>query len=199
MPDADPAHYVRGQYDGYREIAGVAADSRPRRTRRCGWRSTTGAGPGCRSSSAPASACRSRRPSSDSSSAARRGSASARRAAPGARPAHHPARPHDRHPHAGRGAARRGGRGRADLAGHGVRGRGRRGPDAVRGAPARRDGGDSTRFTRQDGVEETWRVLQPLLDAPPPVHPYAQGIVGPGRRRPLLAGHGRWHEPWVAS
>ena len=32
----------------------------PRPTPRCGWRSTTGAGPGCRSSSAPASACRSR-------------------------------------------------------------------------------------------------------------------------------------------
>jgi glucose-6-phosphate 1-dehydrogenase len=27
MPAADPAHYVRGQYDGYREIAGVAPDS----------------------------------------------------------------------------------------------------------------------------------------------------------------------------
>ena len=27
MPDADPAHYVRGQYDGYRSIEGVAADS----------------------------------------------------------------------------------------------------------------------------------------------------------------------------
>ena len=25
--DADPAHYVRGQYEGYREIAGVAPDS----------------------------------------------------------------------------------------------------------------------------------------------------------------------------
>ena len=40
--------------------------------------------------------------------------------------------------------------------------------------------GDSTRFTRQDGVEETWRVMQPLLDAPPPVHAYAPGIVGAG-------------------
>ena len=39
--------------------------------------------------------------------------------------------------------------------------------------------GDSTRFTRQDGVEETWRVFQPLLDSPPPVHPYAQGTWGP--------------------
>ena len=27
MPDADPAHYVRGQYDGYRELDGVANDS----------------------------------------------------------------------------------------------------------------------------------------------------------------------------
>src|SRR5215216_788906 len=27
MPDADPAHYVRGQYDGYRSIQGVAEDS----------------------------------------------------------------------------------------------------------------------------------------------------------------------------
>jgi len=27
MPEADPAHYVRGQYDGYRQIDGVAPDS----------------------------------------------------------------------------------------------------------------------------------------------------------------------------
>ena len=27
MPDADPAHYIRGQYDGYRSIDGVAAAS----------------------------------------------------------------------------------------------------------------------------------------------------------------------------
>ena len=49
--------------------------------------------------------------------------------------------------------------------------------------------GDSTRFTRQDGVEETWRIMQPLLDAPPPVHAVRAGLVGPGgggraRRRP---------------
>ena len=58
--------------------------------------------------------------------------------------------------------------------------------------------GDTTHFTRQDGVEETWRVMQPLLDDPPPVQPYAQGSWGPeaaarpGRRarqvaRPLAA------------
>ena len=59
--------------------------------------------------------------------------------------------------------------------------------------------GDPTRFTRQDGVEEAWRVMQPLLDAPPPVHPYAKGSWGPAEADRLLAGHGRWHEPWMAS
>ena len=34
MPDADPAHYVRGQYDGYREIDGVAARLDDRDVRR---------------------------------------------------------------------------------------------------------------------------------------------------------------------
>jgi glucose-6-phosphate 1-dehydrogenase len=59
--------------------------------------------------------------------------------------------------------------------------------------------GDSTRFTRQDGVEEAWRVMQPLLDAPPAPHPYAPGTWGPAAAEHLLLGHGRWHEPWVAS
>jgi glucose-6-phosphate 1-dehydrogenase len=59
--------------------------------------------------------------------------------------------------------------------------------------------GDSTRFTRQDGVDEAWRVMQPLLDAPPPVLPYAKGSWGPEAAGHLVAGHGRWHEPWVAS
>jgi glucose-6-phosphate 1-dehydrogenase len=59
--------------------------------------------------------------------------------------------------------------------------------------------GDSTRFTRQDGVEETWRIMQPLLDAPPPVHPYAPGSWGPEAADKLIAGHGRWHGPWVTE
>ena len=59
--------------------------------------------------------------------------------------------------------------------------------------------GDSTRFTRQDGVEETWRVFQPLLDAPPAVHPYEQGSWGPGAANDLVRGFGTWHEPWVSA
>ena len=33
--------------------------------------------------------------------------------------------------------------------------------------------GDASRFKRQDVVEECWRIMQPLIDDPPPVHPYA--------------------------
>ena len=56
--------------------------------------------------------------------------------------------------------------------------------------------GDSKRFTRQDSVEQAWRVMQPLLDSPPPVHAYAQGSWGPrrggrARRRARQAGTAR--------
>jgi glucose-6-phosphate 1-dehydrogenase len=57
--------------------------------------------------------------------------------------------------------------------------------------------GDSTRFTRQDGVEEAWRIFQPLLDSPPPVHSYAPGSWGPQESKQLVSGHGPWHDPWV--
>ncbi len=58
--------------------------------------------------------------------------------------------------------------------------------------------GDSTPFTRQDSVEETWRIMAPLITAPPPVHRYPPGSWGPEEADRLLAGVGRWHEPWVA-
>ena len=59
--------------------------------------------------------------------------------------------------------------------------------------------GQSMRFTRQDAVEETWRIMQPLLDAPPPVHPYAPGSLGPQAADELVAGSGKWHGPWVVA
>ena len=55
------------------------------------------------------------------------------------------------------------------------------------------------RFTRQDGVEESWRILQPLLDNPPPVHRTRRDRGGRPRPTELRRGHGRWHGPWVAS
>ena len=39
--------------------------------------------------------------------------------------------------------------------------------------------------------------MQPLIDAPPPVHPYAPASWGPQEAASLVAGHGRWHEPWI--
>ena len=46
--DADPAHYVRGQYDGYLDDRRASRRTRPPRpSSRCGSRSTTGAGPAC--------------------------------------------------------------------------------------------------------------------------------------------------------
>jgi glucose-6-phosphate 1-dehydrogenase len=59
--------------------------------------------------------------------------------------------------------------------------------------------GDRTHFTRQDSVEETWRIVQPALDAPPPVIRYEQGSWGPAEADAVTAGHGGWHEPWVSD
>ncbi len=58
--------------------------------------------------------------------------------------------------------------------------------------------GDSTHFTRQDMVEATWRIVQPLLDAPSPVHPYAKGSWGPEEAERLVSRFGGWHGPWTA-
>jgi len=55
------------------------------------------------------------------------------------------------------------------------------------------------RFTRQDAVEETWRVMQPLLDNPGPVHAYAPNSWGPKEGEELVAGHGAWHGSWIAQ
>ncbi len=55
--------------------------------------------------------------------------------------------------------------------------------------------GETVRFTRQDTVEEEWRVMQPLLDAPPPVHSYKPGSWGPDTTA-LLGDCAPWRGPW---
>ena len=57
--------------------------------------------------------------------------------------------------------------------------------------------GDARLFTREDGVEQTWRIVQPLLDAPPPVEPYTPGSWGPASADKLLARHPSWRAPWL--
>jgi glucose-6-phosphate 1-dehydrogenase len=60
--------------------------------------------------------------------------------------------------------------------------------------------GDAARFTRQDSVEESWRVVAPLLAKPGPVLPYAPGSWGPQEAaKALVHGFGRWHAPWVGQ
>jgi len=54
-------------------------------------------------------------------------------------------------------------------------------------------------FTRQSSIEETWRVVQPLLDEPGPVHPYEQGTWGPKQAEDLVRGTGHWSQPWLPS
>jgi glucose-6-phosphate 1-dehydrogenase len=54
--------------------------------------------------------------------------------------------------------------------------------DALAGLPRR--------FARQDIVELTWRIVQPALDTPGPVHPYFRGSWGPGEADRVLNGDG---------
>ena len=47
-------------------------------------------------------------------------------------------------------------------------------------------------FPRQDVIEETWRIVQPLLDDPPPAEVYEPGSWGPDGCDDLVAAHGGW-------
>jgi glucose-6-phosphate 1-dehydrogenase len=57
--------------------------------------------------------------------------------------------------------------------------------------------GVHTLFTRQDAIEETWRIVQPLLDDPGPVLPYEPGSWGPKESDELLRGIANWSDPWL--
>ncbi len=56
--------------------------------------------------------------------------------------------------------------------------------------------GQTVRFKRQDTLEEAWRIMHPLLDAPPPAHAYTPGSWGPDAASALVAGYGGWRDPW---
>jgi len=57
--------------------------------------------------------------------------------------------------------------------------------------------GDTQLFPNQTAIEETWRIVQPLLDDPGPVDPYEPGSWGPERGSQLLHGFGGWRKPWL--
>ncbi len=202
VSEADPAHYVRGQYDGYRAIDGVAGDSATEtyaalRLEIDDWRwwgvpffLRTGkrmpakvtetrlifrTPPPLRGFARPGG----RHPEPDQlviridPGAAIRVQLEARRAdAPGPQPI------------------------TLDME---FAEEGGEGPSPYEVLLAAAMGGDSMRFTRQEGVEQQWRIMQPLLDAPPPVHAYAPGTAGPAAADAVTEGHGGWRDPWAPS
>ncbi|MEU4093316.1 glucose-6-phosphate dehydrogenase [Streptomyces sp. NPDC026673] len=54
--------------------------------------------------------------------------------------------------------------------------------------------GDQSLFTRSDGIERLWEASTPLLENPPPVEPYAPGSWGPDSVRRLIAPY-HWSLP----
>jgi glucose-6-phosphate 1-dehydrogenase len=59
--------------------------------------------------------------------------------------------------------------------------------------------GDEHLFAREDSVEQTWRIVQPLLDDPAPIRTYGRGSWGPAEADALLSGHQRWQPPWLPA
>jgi glucose-6-phosphate 1-dehydrogenase len=57
--------------------------------------------------------------------------------------------------------------------------------------------GERWLFARQDTVEAAWRVVQPVLGNVVPAHPYARGSWGPEAADTLLPPDETWHDPKV--
>ncbi|GAA4360558.1 glucose-6-phosphate dehydrogenase [Angustibacter luteus] len=57
--------------------------------------------------------------------------------------------------------------------------------------------GDTSKFKRQDLVEENWRIMQPLIDHPTAVQSYEPGSWGPAAADALVEETGGWHGPWI--
>jgi glucose-6-phosphate 1-dehydrogenase len=58
--------------------------------------------------------------------------------------------------------------------------------------------GDRTLFAREDYVEEAWRIVDPVLDAATPVHPYEPGTWGPAEAA-AIAPPGGWVNPILSK
>ena len=55
--------------------------------------------------------------------------------------------------------------------------------------------GDGLLFAREDAVEASWRIVEPVLRHPGPVLEYAEGSWGPSAADALIARAGGWHAP----
>jgi glucose-6-phosphate 1-dehydrogenase len=57
--------------------------------------------------------------------------------------------------------------------------------------------GDQQNFAREDNVIETWRIVQPLIEHPCDLETYAKGSWGPEGASNLMHGFGGWRKPWL--
>ena len=57
--------------------------------------------------------------------------------------------------------------------------------------------GEVSQFDREDGVEEAWRIVDPVLKQGTPLHEYAPGSWGPAAADALIARYGGWRAPRV--
>jgi glucose-6-phosphate 1-dehydrogenase len=55
--------------------------------------------------------------------------------------------------------------------------------------------GDATLFAREDSVEQAWRIVDPVLKKPTPVHVYERGSWGPAEAGNMTEKLGGWHAP----
>jgi glucose-6-phosphate 1-dehydrogenase len=59
--------------------------------------------------------------------------------------------------------------------------------------------GDATHFAREDYVEEAWRIVDPVLKADTPVYEYEKGAWGPSEVDKSVSPAGGWHNPAAAE
>jgi glucose-6-phosphate 1-dehydrogenase len=59
--------------------------------------------------------------------------------------------------------------------------------------------GDATLFAREDYVEEAWRIVDPMLKAGTPIYEYDQGTWGPSEVDQKVVPPGGWHNPTASD
>ncbi|MCB9849569.1 MAG: glucose-6-phosphate dehydrogenase [Phycisphaerales bacterium] len=59
--------------------------------------------------------------------------------------------------------------------------------------------GDATLFARQDYVEEAWRIVDPILNSDTPIHEYEPNTWGPADTTGCVTPPGGWHDPVVTA
>ena len=209
MSPIEPHDVVRGQYVGYRDVAGrQARQPRPRRSSPSSASSTTGAGPACRSTCAPASGSpEGARIISIAFKEPPRSMFPAGSGVGDNGPDHLTFDLADRSRMSLSFYGKRPGPGmkldklsmqfsmrETDWAGAVLEAYERLIYDAARG--------DRTLFTSAEGIERLWEISQPLLDNPPIVRPYDPGTWGPNQIHQLVAPftwrlpfERRWRDP----